>query len=80
MGREMVLLSGWLSVGLRSLGKVRPHLDRVNSFWGAERLDGGASRATTAARSVGLLADAQLIEHRRCLGCLPPPAPFLRRG
>ena len=49
MARETVLLGGWLGIGLPSWGKVETHLDRVNPFWGAEHLDGGASRATTAA-------------------------------
>jgi hypothetical protein len=52
MARETVLLDGWLSIGLPSWGKVGTHLDRVNPFWRAEHLDGGASRATTAARNL----------------------------
>ena len=43
MAREMVLLGGWLGVGLPSWGKVRTHLDCVNPILGAEHLDGGAS-------------------------------------
>jgi hypothetical protein len=43
MAREMMLLGGWLNVGLPSWEKVKTHLDRVYPFWGAERPDGGAS-------------------------------------
>ena len=43
VAQEMTLLVGWLGNGLPSWGKVRTHLDRVDPFWGAERLDGGAS-------------------------------------
>jgi hypothetical protein len=40
---ETTLLGGWLGDGLPSWGKVRTHLDRVNPFCVAERLDEGAS-------------------------------------
>jgi len=73
MAREMTLLGGWLGVGLPSWGKVKTHLDRVNPFWVAKHLDGGASRAIAATRSLGHLANAWSVEHRYCLGC------FLRR-
>jgi hypothetical protein len=71
-----MLLGGWLGDGLASWGKVRTHLDQVSPFWGAKCLDGGASRATAAARSVGRLVDARLIKHRHCLGCFFCRCPF----
>ena len=73
LAREASLLGRWLSDGLPSWGKVETHLDRVNPFWGAEHLDGGASQAIAATKSPGHLTDAQVADHRRYLGC------FLRR-
>jgi hypothetical protein len=55
------------------MGKVETHLNRVNPFWGAELLDGGASRVIATTRSLGCLAGARLVERHRCLRC------FLRR-
>ena len=69
MAQETTLLGGWLSVGLPSWGKVRTHLDRVNPFWVAERLDGGDNRAIAATRNLGHLADARSIKRRYYLGC-----------
>ena len=43
MAQKTMLLGGWLDIGLPSWGKVGTHLDWGNPFWGAERLDGGAS-------------------------------------
>ena len=65
----MALLGRWLGDGLPSWGKVGTHLNWVNPFWGAERLDGRASRAIATAKNLGRLTDARLVEHRRCLAC-----------
>jgi hypothetical protein len=69
MAREASLLGRWLGDDLPTWGKVGTHLDRVSPFWGAECLDGGASRATIITRGLDCLADARLVERHHRLSC-----------
>ena len=50
------------------MGKGKNSAQLGQPLLGAEGLDGGASRATTAARGFDCLADARSVKHHRRLG------------